>query len=96
MKNLSFIFLALLGIQNAVAQDNEALKFKLNESGTHYFQASLLNQVWVRSNESNPGSTLEGDPASNTFDIGLRRTRMQLFGQITDRTFLYFQFGQNN
>lgn len=37
-----------------------------------------------------------GEPQTNTFDIGLRRTRMQLFGQITDRTFMYFQFGQNN
>lgn len=39
---------------------------------------------------------MEGKAANQTFDIGLRRTRIQLFGQITDRVFLYFQFGQNN
>jgi len=96
MKNLCVIFLAMLGIHQAFAQDNEALKIKLNESGSHYFQTTFLNQVWVRSNESNPGTTIQGDPASSSFDIGLRRTRIQMFGQITDRTFIYFQFGQNN
>jgi hypothetical protein len=96
MKNLCVIFLAMLGIHQAFAQDNEALKIKLNESGSHYFQTTFLNQIWVRSNESNPGTTIQGDPASSSFDIGLRRTRIQMFGQITDRTFIYFQFGQNN
>lgn len=96
MKNLCLLLVSFICIQQSLAQDNEALKFKLNESGSHYFQATLLNQVWVRANESNPGTTVEGNLASSTFDIGLRRTRMQLFGQITDRTFLYFQFGQNN
>ncbi len=80
----------------AQTTDNEFLKFKLNESGSHYFQATFLNQVWVRSNQNNPGTTVEGEAQSQSFDIGLRRTRMQLYGQITDRAFIYFQFGQNN
>lgn len=78
------------------APDKNELRYNLNESGTHYFKATFLNQTWIRFNESNPGTTVMGTPANNTFDIGLRRTRIQLFGQITDRTFLYFQFGQNN
>ncbi len=76
--------------------DKSALKFNLNSEGTHYFQATFLNQTWVRFNESNDGTTRFSKSAPNTFDIGLRRTRIQLFGQMTDRTFLYFQFGQNN
>jgi len=76
--------------------DDKPLKFNLNPSGTHYFQATFLNQTWLRYNQSNPGTTVQGEAANNTFDIGLRRTRIQLFGQITDRAFLYFQFGQNN
>lgn len=74
----------------------EALKYSLNESGTHYFQATFLNQLWLRYNESNPGTLADGVKASQTSDIGLRRTRIQLMGQITDKVFLYFQFGQNN
>jgi hypothetical protein len=52
--------------------------------------------VWLRYNDSNPGTTVLGNPTSETFDIGLRRTRLQLYGQITDRVFFYLQFGQNN
>lgn len=78
------------------AKEKEALKYNLNESGSHYFQVTFLNQTWVRWNQSNPGTLVEGVGKTNTFDIGLRRTRIQMFGQLTDRTFLYFQFGQNN
>ena len=78
------------------AADDKPIKFNLNEDGSHYFQATFLNQTWVRYNESNPGTTVQGEAADRTFDIGLRRTRIQMFGQISDRAFLYFQFGQNN
>jgi hypothetical protein len=74
----------------------EELRLKLNEDGSHYIKATILNQVWLRYNDSNPGTTVLGDPASETFDIGLRRTRLQLYGQLTDRMFFYLQFGQNN
>lgn len=74
----------------------EELKLKLNEDGSHYLKWTFLNQVWLRYNESNPGTTVLGEPASQTFDIGLRRTRIQFFGQLTDHVFFYTQFGQNN
>lgn len=76
--------------------DKTALKFNLSADGSRYFQATFLNQTWIRFNESNDGTTLFQKKAPTTFDIGLRRTRIQLFGQITNRTFIYFQFGQNN
>jgi hypothetical protein len=72
------------------------LKLKLNDDGSHYFQITFLNQTWLRFNENNPGTTLEGDLKKHTIDIGLRRTRIQMFGQLSDRAFVYFQFGQNN
>jgi hypothetical protein len=76
--------------------EKDALKYNLNGDGSHYFQVTFLNQTWLRFNQSNPGTTVEGLVKNNTFDIGLRRTRIQLFGQLTDKVFLYFQFGQNN
>ncbi len=72
------------------------LRLNLNQDGTNFLKATFLNQVWVRYNQSNPGSTVLGDEQSNTFDIGLRRTRFQLFGQLSDHVFVYFQAGQNN
>src|SRR5690606_16893546 len=72
------------------------LQWKFNESGSHYVKATFLNQIWLRYNRSNPGTMVLGDPADQTFDIGLRRTRIQLYGQLTDHVFFYTQFGQNN
>jgi len=77
-------------------RDNSVLRYYLNDAGTHWFQAAFLNQTWLRYNQSNPGTTVLSQPQNNTIDIGLRRTRIQLYGQITDRAFLYFQFGMNN
>ena len=74
----------------------EEMKLKLNDDGSHYLKLTFLNQIWLRYNDSNPGTTVMGEPASNTFDIGLRRTRIQFFGQLTDHVFFYMQFGQNN
>jgi hypothetical protein len=74
----------------------DELRLKLNQSGSHYLKATFLNQVWLKFNDSNPGTQVLGQPADQTFDIGLRRTRLQLYGQLTDHVFFYFQFGQNN
>ena len=74
----------------------EELRLKLNEDGSHFIKATFLNQIWFRGNQSNPGTTALGEPAAQTFDIGLRRTRIQLYGQLTDHVLFYFQFGQNN
>lgn len=72
------------------------MKLNLNGDGSHYLKWTFLNQVWFRFNESNPGTTVMGEPANQTFDIGLRRTRIQFYGQLTDHVFFYTQFGQNN
>jgi hypothetical protein len=72
------------------------LRFKLNESGSNYVKATFLNQIWIRNTATNPGSSVDGYAEEKTFDIGLRRTRLQVFGQLTDRVFFYTQFGTNN
>lgn len=78
------------------ASPDKALKFNLSEDGSRWFQVTFLNQTWARYNQSNDGTTVKGQDFKETFDLGLRRTRIQMYGQITDRAFLYFQFGQNN
>jgi hypothetical protein len=101
MKN-RILLLFMLAVSAASAQNNDsvpdktALKFNISRDGSRYFQVTFLNQVWLRWNESNSGTVRFSQPAPSTFDIGLRRTRIQMFGQITDRAFIYFQFGQNN
>src|SRR3990170_2384956 len=69
--------------QTSTAQKVEEMKLKLNEDGSHYLKWTFLNQVWLRYNESNPGTTVLDENANSTFDIGLRRTRIQFFAQAT-------------
>lgn len=100
MKKMIFFLLCISTCMISVAQEKpkeiEELRFKLNENGSHYLKATFLNQIWFRENQSNPGTIVLGDAASQTTDIGLRRTRFQFYGQLTDQVFFYFQFGQNN
>lgn len=77
-------------------KERKELVIYFNQDGSHYLKATFLNQIWIRYNESNPGTTVFGTPKSNTLDLGLRRTRIQLFGQISDKIFVYTQFGTNN
>lgn len=71
-------------------------KLPLNADGSHYFKITLVNQVWLRYNQSNPGTTVGGFAKPSTYDIGIRRFRIQLYGQLTDRVFIYSQIGLNN
>lgn len=100
---LTSIGIVLLATLQLSAQDTvvrkkviNELKLNLTEDGTRYIKATFLNQTWVRWNKSDPGTTVNGDPRKSTIDIGLRRTRMQLYGQLSDHTFFYTQFGMNN
>lgn len=92
------VFVCLYNFAQAQDKPKELneLKLNLNENGSHYIKATFLNQVWFRYNQSNPGTHVLGEPRNETFDTGLRRTRFQMYGQMTDRAFFYFQFGQNN
>jgi hypothetical protein len=74
----------------------DELRLKLNEDGSHYIKFTILGQLWFRYNESNPGTTVVNEPANRTLDIGIRRLRFQLFGQISDHSFFYIHFGQDN
>lgn len=99
MKKLFLLFSFFNALTFTYAQSekiDKSLKINLNEDGSHYFKATFLNQTWLRYSQANPGTTQFGEEKSSLLDISLRRTRIQMFGQITDRTFVYFQFGQNN
>jgi hypothetical protein len=101
MKNFLVTILGIMVILCSFAsfgQENKVneMKLSLNDDGSHYIKWTFLNQVWVRYNQSNPGTMVLNEPASETVDIGLRRTRIQFFGQLSDHVFFYSQFGQNN
>ncbi len=99
---LSRIILAVSGLLifvlpfQADAQTLKDGKLYLNEDGSHFVKLTLVSQIWLRNQEYNPGTTIFGYPKSSGTDIGIRRFRMQFFGQLTDRVFIYSQLGENN
>lgn len=93
---LCFISSTNLLAQEKAKKELEELRLKLNDDGSHYLKLTVLGQTWFRYNESNPRTTVVNEPANQTFDIGVRRVRFQFFGQLTDHTFFYLHFGQDN
>jgi hypothetical protein len=90
----------LIGIMSVVSfvvtAKSKELKMNFDTQGKKYFKVTFLNQVWLRASELNPGSTLDGFPVNDMWDVGLRRTRMQVFSKFSDKGFFYAQIGQNN
>ena len=83
-------------IVSAQGQTDKEVKLILNEEKTHWIKGTGLGQIWVRYTDLNPGSTIFGTPKDQIFDVGLRRVRYQVMGQITDQVFIYTQFGINS
>lgn len=96
MRSILFIALIVCSMPAFAQTSPKELKFNFNEDGSHYLKATFTGQVWLRYNESNPGTTVNGFARPETYDIGLRRVRAQLFGKVSDKIFLYTQFGINN
>ncbi|GGB71019.1 hypothetical protein GCM10007424_08770 [Flavobacterium suaedae] len=98
--NLAFTFVFLFGgflLQSLTAQELfKDKKLYLNEDGSNYVKFTFLTQAWLRNMEYNPGTTINNVERTNGTDIGIRRYRIQMYGQLTDRVFAYSQFGENN
>ena len=72
------------------------LQFKFNESGSQYLKMNIVTQTWFRGIENNPGTAVNGDPQPWTLDAGLRRMRIQIYGEMSPRFLLMLQMGTNN
>ncbi|MFC3881493.1 hypothetical protein ACFOSV_14965 [Algoriphagus namhaensis] len=99
MKNIfQWLLLCLIFLHSVatVSAQEKELKVFLNPENTHYIKGTGLGQIWVRFTDFNPGSTIFDTPRENGFDVGLRRVRYQVLGQITDQVFIYTQFGINS
>ena len=74
----------------------DGLKTYLSPDSSLFLKLNFVAQTWLRFNESNPGTTVNGELAPQTTDVGLRRVRFVLSGQISPRVFVFVQFGQNS
>ena len=72
------------------------LQWNFGKDKKQFIRFNATAQIWNRWNESNPGTILENTPKPNTFDIGIRRLRLQVVAQPLPWMLLYVQFGMNN
>lgn len=94
---LLFVFLSSIVIaQIPNTRFKDGLKVYLSDDSVSWLKATLALQTWVRYTDNNPGSTINKYQQKETFDVGIRRARLQLFGNITKRVFFYSQFGINS
>jgi hypothetical protein len=57
---------------------------------------NITSQIWVRYSDLNAGSLIYDEPASEFFDISIRRLRIPVSSQITPNIYTYAIFGGNN
>jgi hypothetical protein len=88
---LYILFFQTLGL----SQENK-LKLNLNDSGSSYIKGSIRGQFWMRYNEMNPGTVINGEPVDNKLDFSIRRFRVNVTAQLNPKLFVYGLFGGNN
>ncbi len=93
---LGFIAMWALMMFAAVVADAQDMNWGTQPDTNKVLKIQLFGQLWARYNQSNPGTMAFGESAESTFDIGIRRARIQAFAQITDRASLFLHFGFNN
>ncbi len=97
---LFFIALQLLSpLAKAQVQEPKGFKFPvlwLNKEKGTWVKFLFNNQFWVRYLETNPNTEQDGEPVNDYVDISVRRVRMGVNAQLTERLYFFSQFGQNN
>lgn len=99
-KLLLFLLLTLGSVAPGFGQGSPdygtGLKININPEGTKYVRFIIWNQIWFRSIENNPGTSVNGVPTENVSDIMARRIRFLAYAQITPRYLIMSHFGINN
>jgi hypothetical protein len=69
---------------------------RLDSTGQHFIRILNWHQVWLRYNQNNPGSVVNGEPTAAQWDMALRRSRLLLLTQLSGRTRILTHLGINN
>jgi hypothetical protein len=93
---LALLACTLAGYAQGSSEYGSGLKFNLDSTGTKYMRLITWDQIWFRSSQMNPGTSINGEAASSSTDIGNRRLRMLVYAQISKRYLIVTHFGINN
>jgi hypothetical protein len=98
MRTLCLVVCLVAGASMAqgTSEYGSGLRWNLNPEGDRYIRAITWAQVWTRAIENNPGTTVDGVAAPWTTDVGLRRVRLLLYGQVHPRVLILTHLGINN
>jgi hypothetical protein len=100
IKLLAFFFVSLYWQMSVKAQGTDnygsGLKINLDTTGKKFVRIITWHQVWLRVNENNPGSTINGQKSSSQTDMSLRRSRFLIYSQINPNFLILTHFGINN
>ena len=78
-----------------VPVSNEGFKVNFKEDGSTWAKINFVGQMWASDNHNNPGSTVNGVADNNSYQIALRRVRLQIQSQVTDKVFIYGQIASD-
>lgn len=84
------------GITSFAQEAKNPFKVNLSEDGKTYIKFGMNLQIWGRYTDLNPGSKVGDNVVDNTYDVVIRRLRLQAMGMLTDKVFFHLQLGQNN
>jgi hypothetical protein len=73
----------------------EGFKINFNEDGSNYAKINFTSQLWLTDNQNNPGTLVNGLPTHNSYQAALRRTRLTVSSQVTDKVFIFGQIGSD-
>jgi hypothetical protein len=106
MKRISFLFLLAafclgkaLMAQETKGTDRlkDGLKFYISGKDSSLFiKLNMNSQIWTRFTQNDPQTYVQGRKQESTTDVSIRRMRLILSGQLSDRVSFFVQFGQNN
>ncbi len=98
-----FIILFSMLLTTAVSSSGQGapeygsgMKINVNQDGSKFIRFITWNQIWFRSSQMNPGTTVGGESATNSIDIGARRLRFLAYAQLSKRYMVMAHWGINN
>ncbi|WP_374172681.1 hypothetical protein [Flavobacterium tructae] len=99
MPHLRIVLILLFIVVNTInvlAQEKPFNVVNISKDGSQYIKFGMNLQVWGRYSELNEGSKIGTNEVSDTYDIVIRRLRLQAMGMLTENIFFHLQLGQNN
>lgn len=73
------------------------LRLYLNKDSTSFIRLLMWSQIWFRWQQQNPGTSIAGNNnVPETWDVGIRRSRILMHGQLTPRILVFWIIGANN